>query len=241
VLPLTRYMTPDRTVTLCGHRLSGSAHICAFFESAAEKYDMILPFFREGLENGEAVLNVVEDAAFPAHVGRLRAAGVAVRNGDAGVEVRPASETYFAAGHFDPLAIFGTVEGKLAEANAAGSAIRTFGEMSWVADAETPAERVMEYEARVNHLTELYRCTLVCGYDLGRVSGTMLADIVATHPFVVLNGSVRENPWYVDPRTYLDELLRGGGAWDGPADMVPLRARPAPDLLSPEEREPPAR
>jgi hypothetical protein len=242
VLPVGATMTESSNVSFCGHQFAGPAHVCAFFESPDEKYEMLLPFFREGLENRDSVLNVVEDGAFTDHVSRLRRAGVPVRsNGDAGVEVRQASETYFASGHFEPLAIFGLIEAKLADANRAGSAVRTFGEMSWVADVGMPADRVMEYEARVNQLTARYECTLVCGYDLGRVSGSLLSDIVATHPYVVLNGRVRENPWYVDPRTYLDELLRGGFAgWDGPTDMVPLRAQSAAEAPAPDESEPPA-
>jgi hypothetical protein len=81
--------------------------------------------------------------------------------------------------------------------------------MIWVTRPEVDAELVMEYEARVNFLTPVYRCTLVCGYDLARISGGLLADIIATHPFVILKRRIRENPWYMHPKTYLEEILQG--------------------------------
>jgi hypothetical protein len=53
--------------------------------------------------------------------------------------------------------------------------------MIWVTRPEVDAELVMEYEARVNFLTPVYRCTLVCGYDLARISGG-LSSLTSSQP-----------------------------------------------------------
>lgn len=39
----------------------------------------------------------------------------------------------------------------------------------------------------------------------------MIADVLATHSHVIINGKVHENPYYVDPVVYLQKLaLRKG-------------------------------
>jgi hypothetical protein len=37
----------------------------------------------------------------------------------------------------------------------------------------------------------------------------MMIDVMATHPYVVLRGQIRQNPFYVPPDVYLRELLPG--------------------------------
>jgi hypothetical protein len=45
-----------------------------------------------------------------------------------------------------------------------------------------------------------------------------MADIMATHPYVVLGGQLQENPYYVEPEVYLQKVaLRR-------AHPVPMRA-----------------
>lgn len=65
----------------------------------------------------------------------------------------------------------------------------------------------MEYETRMNLLVPDFDCTFMCVYDLARLPGEMVVDIMATHPYVILRGRVRANPFFVPPATYLEELL----------------------------------
>ena len=47
-----------RRVTLCGHSIDHSTHVCAFFESEAQEFSCLAPFFAEGLEGGELVFTI---------------------------------------------------------------------------------------------------------------------------------------------------------------------------------------
>ena len=49
----------------------------------------------------------------------------------------------------------------------------------------------------------------MCVYDLAKLPGETVVDIVATHPYVILRGQIRQNPFFVPPETYLRELLSG--------------------------------
>jgi hypothetical protein len=85
-----------RAVTLCGQRLSGRQHICAFVDSTDEQYQLLNPFFREGIETGEELVTIVESGFHAEHLRRMRAGGVAV---DAAIATGPlkllaSDETY---------------------------------------------------------------------------------------------------------------------------------------------------
>ena len=85
-----------RAVTLCGQRLSGAQHICAFVNSTDEQYQILNPFFREGIEAGEEVVTIVESGFHGEHVQRMRAGGVAVDTALAAGQLRilASDETY---------------------------------------------------------------------------------------------------------------------------------------------------
>ena len=69
------------------------------------------------------------------------------------------------------------------------------------------SERVLEYEARMNYLVKEFDCTFLCIYDMSKLSGEMVVDIMSTHPYVVLNGEIRKNAFYVPPDIYLQQVL----------------------------------
>ena len=100
----------------------------------------------------------------------------------------------------------------VSESQAAGyPRLRTCGDMGWALTGLREIGELMEYEARVNLLTEHHDCTFMCVYDLNRFGGRAIMDVLSTHPMVVMGDRVYENPYYVDPREFLDRLLSRGG------------------------------
>jgi hypothetical protein len=79
--------------------------------------------------------------------------------------------------------------------------------MDWVYRQPPGTERLMEYEARMNLLVPTFDCTFMCLYDLSKVSGDTLIDIMSTHPYVILRGQIRRNPFFIRPEEYLRELV----------------------------------
>lgn len=101
----------------------------------------------------------------------------------------------------------GFVHDQLVAATAEGRAVRTAGWMDWIHRDLPGTERVMVYEARMNLLVPKFKTTFMCVYDLARLSGEMVVDIMATNPYVILKGRVRQNPFFIPPEIYLRELL----------------------------------
>jgi hypothetical protein len=194
-----------RSIHLCGQNVDQPGHICAFFDSREEEYDTLLPYFKEGVEAGEQVLNVLDAERLPDHCERLEAGGIPIDDGR--VQVASSEETYIAGGSFDIERMVSFVTDAVRNAAASGKLVRTAGWMDWVYRQPPGTERLMEYEARMNLLVPTFDCTFMCVYDLSKVSGDTLIDIMSTHPYVILRGQIRRNPFFIRPEEYLRELV----------------------------------
>jgi hypothetical protein len=201
---------PRQSIRLCGQEIDQPGHICAFFSSVEEEYETLIPYLKDGVDAGEQVLNVLDEERLRDHRQRLDAAGVPVDGGR--LTIASSEDTYLEGGHFDMDRMIGFVRDRLVAAAAAGRCVRTAGWMDWVHREEVRTERAMEYEARMNLLVPTFDCTFMCIFDLTKVSGELMVDIMSTHPYVVLKGRVRQNPFYIPPEVYLTELLQGGKA-----------------------------
>lgn len=205
-------MTP-RTITLAGRKLQSPGHICAFFDSREQEYDVLSPYYMEGLQEGEEVVTIVDAHRHGDHCRRMEQHGVPVKDAMTANQLRvlTAEDTYTLGGRFEGQRMYDLLQHALANAKRHGRKVRTSGVMDWSAHGEVPgAEELMGYEAKVNVLVPIYDCTLLCVYDLEKVSGQMMMDILTTHPYVLHRRRILENPYYVQPLEILKEVLLDG-------------------------------
>jgi hypothetical protein len=202
-------MSGPRTVTLCGQSLAEPGHICAFFDSRKEEYDLLAPYFKEGIALDERVINIVDEHRHRDHISRLRAHGIDVgaATEDGRLQVLTAEDTYMKGGRFGAERMYELLQSALAEAQQSGRRVRTSGVMDWALNGAAGTEELMEYESRVNFLVPTYDCTLLCVYDINEISGRMMMEILATHSYVLQGGRIRENPYYVKPIDRLRQVL----------------------------------
>ena len=201
--------------TVCGHALAHSAHICAFFDSEAQEYSCLVPYFAEGLERGEQVVTIRDSAKCSGHVARLREAGrfpVDDAMHDGRLRVVASEESYLQDGVFEVERMYRMIEQALAEAKEKRLRVRTCGDMSWALRDMPGTDELMQYESRVNRLIEEHDCTLMCVYDINQFSGRAIMDVLATHPVVLLADRIYENPYYAEPAEYARTIARRGAA-----------------------------
>jgi hypothetical protein len=196
-----------RSIRLCGQEVDQPGHICAFFSSRDEEYATLIPYLKEGVDAGEQVVSVLDAARLIDHRARLEAGGIPMDDGR--VALSSSEDTYLAGGYFDMERMIDFVRDHLVEAAAEGRCVRTAGWMDWMYREAPGTERAMEYEARMNFLVPTFDCTFMCVYELPKLRGEMVVDIMATHPYVVLRGRIRQNPFYVLPEVYLKDVLGG--------------------------------
>ena len=184
-------------------------HICAFFNSREEEYDALTPYYREGIEAGDKNLHIVAPAARDDHIARLEANGIDTDECLAcgQLEVVGWDQAYLERGRFDQHRMLAKVNALLAAGRDAGyGRVRLMGNMQW-AFAHTPAvEELVEYEARVNEVLTRNRQPAICVYDTAWLSGAMMMDILRCHPLTLVNGLIRDNPFYVPPGELLPQF-----------------------------------
>lgn len=203
----------EQYFSVCGERLLAPMHICGFFDSVDQQYEIILPYLKEGLANKEEVLNILESTSYDEHCERLAGVGVPVKEKlETGqLKVLGSDETYLRGGVFAAETMYNLVEEALINARKAGyDSIRATSEMVWALKNLPGTDELIEYEARLNLLVPRHSCSLICMYDVNRFSGRAFADILATHPYVIMNGRIHKNPHYIEPFMFLPTLLRRG-------------------------------
>jgi hypothetical protein len=200
-----------QSVTLCGEVFNGPLHVCAFFDSRDSQYEVLVPWLKEGLENNESAVNILSSELHEDHCERLKKGGIAVKESVSRnqLKVVATEESYLYGGSFAAERMFKIVEDAAIESRKGPyGGLRACGEMEWALKNLPGTDELMEYEARLNMLTPNHDCSIVCCYDINRFSGNAIADILATHPHVIMNGKIHKNPHYIEPVEFLGSLMK---------------------------------
>jgi hypothetical protein len=148
-----------RQVRLAGATLERSRHVCALFHTVDEAYGILLPFIREGLEQGERAFHIVDPAQRLGHLERLTQGGIdaagALRSGQ--LEVRAWEDAYLRGRRFDQDAMLALVEEVLDGGKARGFPLtRLVAQMEWALQDLPGVDGLLEYEIRLNYLLPKY-------------------------------------------------------------------------------------
>jgi hypothetical protein len=206
---------PGRSIRLAGSLLGERRHICAFFNSRDDEYRVTLPFIKDGIDCGDKAFHIVGSARRQDHLRRLAAAGIdtltARETGQ--FELLDWGETYLAGGCFDSDRWLALVEEMFATRPCDGLPLsRVVAHMEWALEARLGVEQLLEYEARVNRTWPRNGNIAICTYDLARFGPDVIVDIIRTHPLIIIGGLLQENPFYVEPDEFLEELRERGAA-----------------------------
>jgi hypothetical protein len=78
--------------------------------------------------------------------------------------------------------------------------------MEWALDARAGEAALLESEAKANHGRLRDDDPVICTYDLAKFGGGIVVDIMRTHPMIIIGGILHENPFFVPPDAFLQEL-----------------------------------
>ncbi|MEO7937152.1 MAG: MEDS domain-containing protein [Burkholderiaceae bacterium] len=203
--------------------------MCAFFNSQDEEYRVLAPFFQEGLGWGEKVMHIVDPARIDQHLRQLRAHGIDTEGCQkcGQLEVLGWNDVYLNGGSFDQQRMLGAIDGALQAGKDAGyPRMRIMGNMGWTLEGKPGTDQVLEFEAGVNEVLTHWRQPAVCVYDLSKLSGSMMMDILRSHPLTLVGEIVHENPFY-EPATQLLEKFRQQRSGKPMAATTATAANPA--------------
>lgn len=180
-------------------------HACAFVSGPEEERAVIDPFFVEGLRRGEKAVYIVDPDRRDEHDERLRAHAAAPES----LEVTTWNDAHLKGGSFDQDRMMTALDDMIREHAATGRPpMRLVGQMGWIFSKPPGIEQLVAYEASVNEVLNRGRTPTVCVYDVSRLSGSMMMDLLRAHPLTVMNGVLHENPFYTPPDEMLHDLRR---------------------------------
>ncbi len=175
-------------------------HACMVFDSDEQRREVAAGYMAAGIRNRERV-RYFADRTPPEMVrGWMAERGIAVPEAEAGggFAIVPAAEAYCAGGSHEPEATIGAIKKGYQIAQAGGfTASRVCAEMSWALRGLPGSERFLEYEALLNRIDVPFPHTGMCQYDARLFDGATLFKVLSVHPFMVAQGQIVHNPYYV--------------------------------------------
>ena len=218
-------------------------HLCAFYSGPAERDRMLVPFLQEGLREGDKCVCLTDQPEPQEMLDRLGQLG---QRSEVDADAQPeqlkcerAASVYVRSGRFSVekmtafLAHTATV--------AAGHEfvrMRAAGEMSRVLPGAPGAHDFFVYESAINDLVTQVPTLLLFMYDLGVFGVSFLVDVLKTHPTVLLDGAVLENPHYLTPREYLATRRPSTPTEQALIAQVPMPASNAVDATAGDDVRP---
>ena len=201
-----------KSVNLARATVACGCHVCAFFHSRDEEYEILLPFLREGLEAGDKTVHIIDKEHRAERFHRLANGGIDANAAeqDGQIEVRSWENAYLREGRFDHRAMLALVEEVLGRGEEQFGMTRSWANMEWSLEDFPGVDDIVEYESRLNDVTSRFDDVVVCTYDLNRFSATVVMDILRTHPQVIVGGILQQNPFYMPPQQFLGELRARG-------------------------------
>ncbi len=169
---------------------SRERHICLFFLSVDEQWQILRPYILEFLNANAPVLYIQDSTPYNHLLDLLGTAGLPLEDLIARGLLRllPPAHTYLLGGSFDVQRMLSFIEAAILGALAAGyTRILIIGEMTWSLEVALGVEQLKTYEAQLNPIVEKYpQATIVCQYDLRRFNGPGVLDALLTHPSIHL-------------------------------------------------------
>jgi anti-sigma regulatory factor (Ser/Thr protein kinase) len=183
------------------------AHQALLYGSEEEFLAGTVAFIRDGLECGDLIRVVTTDR----NSGWLRA----VLGVDAGRVAFGESSQWYR----HPVRALAAVHRTVQAASRDGQRLRMIGEPWWTARPARQSTEWARYESLVNAALAGANAALLCTYDTSVVGPDVVAEVARTHPELVVNGSARPSPGYLDPVVFNAEC-----------DRSPLPELPPPAL-----------
>jgi MEDS: MEthanogen/methylotroph, DcmR Sensory domain len=198
----------EQPIRLAGSVLNEKRHICAFFRTTEEKYQVLLPFIKDGFDRGEKAFHVVDPNSREDHLQRLKAAGIDTDTTEQSGQLKlfDWNDAYFPDGRFDQDAMLTMWQIVLDVAGQRGPLTRLVAQMEWALEDREGVCDLLEYEARFNLVHAKHPDPVICAYDLTKFPADVIMDTLRTHPMVIIGGLLQENLFYTPPEQFLQEL-----------------------------------
>ena len=174
--------------------ISWGTHFCQFYQTKEDLMDMLIPYFKAGLENNEFCLWITPE---PLEVEKAKEAlrraipdfDTYLENGQ--IELIPYTHWYFKEGNFDSERVLNGLVEKLNKALANGyDGLRLTECTFWLKNEDWNV--FDNYEEEIDRIIENYQMMALCTYSLDNCNAVGIIDVIANHRFSLIK---REGKW----------------------------------------------
>ena len=174
-------------ITVIGD-VSWGTHLCQFYQTKEDLIDILVPYFKAGLENNEFCMWVTSE---PLHVEDAKTAlGKVMKDLDGyikkgQIEILDYSEWYTKTGGFDADRVLkGWVEKEKQALKNGFDGLRLTGNTFWLEKKDW--KKFTDYEQVVNSVIGEHRMLAICAYCLDKCDASEIIDVVSNHQFALI-------------------------------------------------------
>jgi len=201
-------------------------HLCQFYRTKQDLIDILVPYFKTGLENNEFCIWVTagtlnEKEAEEAM--RKTVSNFAQYLERRQIEIIPHTEWYLKEGAFNQQRVLNAWIDKLEQALDNGyDGMRVTGDTTWLKKKDR--KDFTDYEEEVNNVIGKYHMLALCTYPLGKCRASEILDVMHHHQFALIKEA---DKWVLLKSGESPKLSKRGGLsiLAGQRPLTPLQER----------------
>ncbi|MBE3136899.1 MAG: PAS domain S-box protein [Thermoplasmata archaeon] len=171
-------------------------HLCQFYKTKEDLLDVLVPYFKAGLENNEFCMWVTSEPLSVEEAERelkkiVKDLDDYINKGQ--LEILDYSEWYTKNGKFDSGRVLeGWVEKEKYALQNGFDGLRLTGNTFWL--GKNDWDDFKSYEETINDVIDKHRMIAICSYSLEKCNASEIIDVVSNHQFAIIR---REGKWNI--------------------------------------------
>lgn len=183
-------------------------HMCLIYDNEEQRREIVSAYLAAGIKGKEIVRYFTDQTSPDQLYAWLAEKGVEFQEDDAFC-ILPAESAYCPSGSFVPQQVIDNAVARYTTARQAGyTASRVTGEMNWILRGNYSHNLLLEYEVGLNKIRNDFPRVGMCQYDARLFDGAMLFNVLQVHPYMVAQGQIVRNPFYIKPEEFLAKFQR---------------------------------
>ena len=163
-------------------------HFCAFYQTEQDQLDILLPYFKQGLESNECCIWVTCDPlnSKKAELALEKITGNLSQYGTKGqLEIFDYNQWYTKSGQFDAqMVLDGWIQKEKQALEKGFDGLRLAGNTLWIERKDW--KKFVEYESVVNNVIRTHQMIALCAYAIGKCDTSDVLDVVSNHQFSLI-------------------------------------------------------
>ncbi len=192
MLTRSRYLKMAENMRKTGIDIIGDVqwgtHFCQFYQTREDLIDILVPYFKAGLENNEFCMWVTSEPLTIKEVENAMRSAVHdfpqyLKKGQ--IEIIPYTEWYLKGGVFSLQRVLNSWVDKLKQArNKSYEGMRITGNTAWLEKKDW--RNFTDYEETIDSVIGKYQMIAICSYALDKCGAHEIIDVVRNHQFALI-------------------------------------------------------